>query len=244
MIVTFTDFGVAGPYLGQLHAALLQDASAARVIDLMADAPIENPRAAAYLLAAFSKGFAPGTVFLCVVDPGVGTDQRPPVVLRAGDRWYVGPDNGLLDIVARRYPPAECWEIIWRPDYLSASFHGRDLFAPIASWIDSGVDISDRLRVLPGGCARGWPDDLREVIYIDHFGNAITGIRSASVAMNSVLLIGEHRFHRARTFGEAIGSNGFWYENSSRLIEVAVNRGRAADQFGLSIGARVEFEDC
>lgn len=242
MIVTFTDFGVAGPYLGQLHAALLRDSPGSRVVDLMTGAPIENPRAAAYLLAAFAKDFPAETVFLCVVDPGVGTDQRLPVVLRAGDRWYVGPDNGLLDIVARRYPPAACWEIIWQPKYLSASFHGRDLFAPIAAWIDSGVDISDRLCALPGGCARGWSDDLFEVIYIDHFGNAMTGIRSASVAMNSVLVIGKQRLHQARTFGDATGSDGFWYENSSGLIEIAVNRGRAADQLGLCIGELVEVE--
>ena len=95
MIALFTDFGLHGPYTGQMKAALHQMAPGTPVIDLFADAPVGNPRASAYLLAVYAAWFPAGTVFLCVVDPGVG-GARPPVILEADGRWYVGPGNGLF----------------------------------------------------------------------------------------------------------------------------------------------------
>jgi S-adenosylmethionine hydrolase len=101
MIVLFTDFGLQGPYTGQMKAVLHQMAPGLSIIDLFADAPAGNPKAAAYLLAAYAQWFAAGTTFLCVVDPGVG-GARPPVILEADGRWYVGPGNGLLELIERR----------------------------------------------------------------------------------------------------------------------------------------------
>src|SRR6516165_12683945 len=131
MIVLFTDFGLHGPYTGQMKAVLHQTAPGALVIDHFADAPVGNPKASAYLLAVYASWFPPGTVFLCVVDPGVG-GARPAIILEADDRWYVGPGNGLFELVQRRAAKARSWEITWKPERLSASFHGRDLFAPVA----------------------------------------------------------------------------------------------------------------
>ncbi len=104
MIVLFTDFGLHGPYTGQMKAVLHRMAPGISTIDLFADAPASNPKAAAYLLAAYSEWFAAGTTFLCVVDPGVG-GTRPPVVLEADGRWYVGPGNGLFELIQRRAGP-------------------------------------------------------------------------------------------------------------------------------------------
>src|SRR6266704_4603309 len=98
MIVLFTDFGLAGPYTGQVNAVLQQTAPWVPVIQLFADAPTGQPKPAAYLLAAYAAWFPAGTVLLCVVDPGVGSPRRA-VVVRAGERLYVGPDNGLFEIV-------------------------------------------------------------------------------------------------------------------------------------------------
>ena len=102
MIVLFTDFGVRDPYVGQLKARLVEHAPSQQVVDLLHEAPDFNPHAGAHLLAAFAPGFPPGSVFLTVVDPGVGT-PRSAVVVLAGGRWFVGPDNGLLSIVAARH---------------------------------------------------------------------------------------------------------------------------------------------
>ncbi|MGO8915196.1 MAG: S-adenosyl-l-methionine hydroxide adenosyltransferase family protein [Stellaceae bacterium] len=132
MIVLFTDFGAGGPYLGQVKAVLYGAAPTIPVIDLMADAPAHDPMSAAYLLAAYVSEFPHGTVFLAVVDPGVGSGRRA-VAAEIDGRWYVAPDNGLLEPLLRRAKVARAWEIAWRPERLSASFHGRDLFAPIAA---------------------------------------------------------------------------------------------------------------
>src|ERR1700730_14578180 len=132
MIVLFTDFGLAGPYTGQVTAVLHQAAPGVPINQLFADAPSMRPKPAAYLLAAYGAWFPAGTVLLCVVDPGVGGARRA-VVVEADGRLYVGPDNGLFDIVSRRALNPRLSEITWRPPSLSASFHGRDLFAPVAA---------------------------------------------------------------------------------------------------------------
>ena len=101
MIALFTDFGLHGPYTGQMKAVLYQMAPSIPVIDLFADAPVGNPKASAYLLAAYAAWFPEGTVFLCVVDPGVG-GARPAIFLQADGRWYIGPGNGLFELIQRR----------------------------------------------------------------------------------------------------------------------------------------------
>src|SRR5262249_29670512 len=101
MIVLFTDFGLQGPYAGQMKAVLHQMAPGRSIIDLFADAPAGNPKASAYLRGAYAKWFKGGTTFLCGVAPGVG-GARPPVVLEADGRWYVGPGNGLFELIERR----------------------------------------------------------------------------------------------------------------------------------------------
>jgi len=138
MIALFTDFGWQGPYVGQIKAVLMQLASQQPVIDLMHDVPAFQPRAASYLLASLVKKFPVETVFLAVVDPGVGSRQRRPCVVSADGRWYVGPDNGLFNVIANQAAEYKVWEITWRPDALSDSFHGRDLFAPVAAQLANG----------------------------------------------------------------------------------------------------------
>src|SRR4051812_716873 len=113
MIVLFTDFGLHGPYTGQMKAVLHQSAPSVPVIDLFADAPVGNPKAAAYLLPAYAGWFPAGTVVLCVVDPGVG-GARPAIVLEADGRWDVGPRNGLFELVQRRAGATQSWDIEWK----------------------------------------------------------------------------------------------------------------------------------
>src|SRR3954466_3930268 len=146
MIVLLTDFGLHGPYTGQMKAGLYQTAPGVPVIDLFADAPVGNPKAAAYLLPAYAGWFPVGTIFLCVVDPGVGR-ARPAIVLEADGRWYVGPGNGLFELIQRRAGATRSWDIAWRPEHLSASFHGRDLFAPVAAMLARGDPPPGPLRL-------------------------------------------------------------------------------------------------
>jgi len=237
MIVLFTDFGSTGPYTGQLKAVLYGQAPGVPLADLFCDAPSFNPRASAYLLAAFVNEFPSGSVFLCVVDPGVG-GKRLPLVMRADGCWFVGPGNGLFNIVARRAEALEVWQITWLPERLSASFHGRDLFAPVAARLARGEQPPGKL-LHSGVLQSDWPDDLFEVIYIDHFGNAMTGIRAVSLSSINSLKIRDKILGHARTFSDVREGEAFWYENANGLVEIAVNQGNAAHELGLSVGITI-----
>ena len=240
MIVLFTDFGSQGPYTGQMKAVLYQMAPGIPAIDLFADAPVGNPKASAYLLAAYSEWFAAGTVFLSVVDPGVG-GTRPPIILEADGRWYVGPGNGLFELVERRAASARSWDIVWKPERLSASFHGRDLFAPVAAMLALGEPLPGRPRTDKAHRRKEWPDDLREIVYIDHYGNAMSGLRAVMLPRDARLVLAGRLLQRAGTFSDRPPGIAFWYENSNGLAEIAVNQGRADRELGLAIGTPVEI---
>ena len=238
MIVLFTDFGPAGPYVGQMTAALHQaGAAAVPVIELLSDAPAFDPQSSAYLLAALAPDFPPGAVFLAVVDPGVGGD-RPPVAVHAGGQWFIGPGNGLFEIAARRAGDVAAWRITSEPARLSASFHGRDLFAPVAAAIATGNSVPGEPVSWDNIAEPGWPDDMPQIIYIDHFGNAITGMRAAGLSASDILEAGGVRICAARTFSDVAPGAPFWYENANGLAEIAVNQGRAA-ALGLAVGTSV-----
>jgi S-adenosylmethionine hydrolase len=238
MIVLFTDFGLEGPYCGQVKAVLQQQAPGVPVINLFSDLPAYDIKAAAYLLPAYAAGFPPGTVFLCVIDPGVG-GERPAAVLKADGCWYVGPDEGLFELLARRAYRLECWRLP-RAQGVSSSFHGRDVFAPVAARLardgvlDTGVMVTGRIP------QTGWPDELFQVVYIDRFGNAISGVRAAALTAGARLEINGHPLRAAATFSDVREGEAFWYPNSSGLVEIAVNRGRASEVLGVRTGMPIE----
>jgi len=238
--VLFTDFGLDGPYTGQMKAVLHQMAPGIPIIDLFADAPAGNPKLSAYLLAAYAVWFPSGTVFLCVVDPGVG-GTRPAIILEADGRWYVGPGNGLFELVQRRAGNPRSWDIDWKPERLSASFHGRDLFAPVAAMLARGEPPAGMPRNDAVERQAEWPDDLGEIVYIDHFGNAMTGLRVAQLPRVAKLIVAGRVLEPARTFSDRQPGMAFWYDNSNGLAEIAVNQKRADRELGLSIGVPVEI---
>ncbi len=233
MIVLFTDFGSTDPYVGQIKARLAESAPGLSVVDLLHEVPNYNAHAGAHLLAALATGFPPGSVFLAVVDPGVGT-TREAVVVMAGGRWYVGPDNGLLSLVAARNADTRVWRIHWQPENLSATFHGRDVFAVIAADIARGEFPDARLTPVDTLQVEFDAGDLPRVIYIDHFGNAWVGVRN--VPTNTRVSAANQLFKYSESFGFVGKGEGFWFNNSAGLLELAVNRGSAAAQFGLKIG--------
>ncbi|HYD30173.1 MAG TPA: SAM-dependent chlorinase/fluorinase [Azospirillaceae bacterium] len=238
MIVLFTDFGLAGPYTGQMKAVLARAAPQVPVIDLFADAPAFDSRLSAYLLAAYAGAFTAGDVFLCVVDPGVGTARRP-LAVSADGRWFVGPDNGLFELVIRRADTARVWAIDWRPEVLSATFHGRDLFAPVAAILAQGGEPPGT-PLPPDDVVRpGWPDDLARVVYVDVYGNVLTGLRASGLPDAAVLEVAGRRVRRGRTFADVPPGEALWYANANGLAEIAVNRGRADVVLGVAVGAGV-----
>jgi S-adenosyl-L-methionine hydrolase (adenosine-forming) len=239
LIVLFTDFGTNDPYVGQLKARLAEAAPTTTVIDLIHAVPDFNPHAGAHLLAAFASRFPTDSVFLAVVDPGVGT-LRDAVVLMADGRWFVGPDNGLLSVVAARSDEAKCWRITWQPDGLSNTFHGRDLFAVVAAEIARGDFPHDKLEEMDALNVMFDAGDLPRIIFIDHFGNAWTGLRGEGVSRHARINAGGHAFKHSESFGLVSRGDALWLVNSVGLLELAINLGNAAAKLGLSVGMTVE----
>ena len=241
MIALFTDFGADDLYVGQMKAVLARYAPAIPVIDLLHTAPPFHITASAHLLAALYHRTAPGSVICAVVDPGVGS-AREAVVLAADGYYFVAPDNGLLAVIAARVAQHQVWRIQWRPSSLSPSFHGRDLFAPIAAWIASEQFPSDKLQAVPELAVRNVADDLAQIIYVDRYGNCLTGVRGSTLAAEATLRIGDMSLRRARIFSDVAPGTAFWYENSLGLAEITVNSGNAAQQYELRVGDSLRFE--
>jgi S-adenosylmethionine hydrolase len=162
------------------------------------------------------------------------------MAIEVDGRWFVGPGNGLFEIVTRRSRKAQAWEITWRPRSLSLTFHGRDLYAPEAARLASGLGPRGvPVALVPD---RSWPDELYRVIYVDHYGNCMTGVRARAFPEGAALLVRGRRLPRARTFGEVASGQAFFYENSNGLIEIAVREGRASEVLGIGIGEPIAAE--
>lgn len=239
MIFLYTDYGSVDPYPGLMKAAIWERAQGACIVDLLHHAPDFNISASAHLLAAMSSQFPIESICVAVIDPGVGS-ERDAVVMRADEKWYVGPDNGLLSVVAGRAKSTEMWRIDWRPENLSVSFHGRDLFAPVAAWIEEGAVPHDKLSSISRFKRSLDCGDLSEVVYVDHYGNLLTGVRAAQVRREMTFIFGSHLIEYARVFSEAMPGHPFWYVNSLGLVEFALNGDSAAHFLNAAIGDRFE----
>jgi S-adenosylmethionine hydrolase len=172
-----------------------------------------------------------------VVDPGVG-GRREPLAVLADGRWFVGPDNGLISVAGARAKKCESFSIGWRPKELSASFHGRDLFAPVAAMLARGDRKKPKLKKAALAVSFG-PDDLGEVIYVDHFGSLVTGLRARVVPQGRKLVINGRGIPHAQVFSEVLQGEVFWYENSLGLVEIAANSASTAGKLGIAIGTPV-----
>lgn len=238
-VVLFTDFGASDLYVGQMKAVIGARAPRARILDALNEAPDFGVEPSAHLLAALASEYPRGSIFVAVVDPGVG-GRRGAIVVDADGRAFVGPDNGLLSVVWQRAKRRRCRRIAWRPQRLSDTFHGRDLFAPVAA----RLAVKSRF---PRGwlVAQGAPgvlldaSDLPAILYIDHYGNALTGLRSRQLSRDATLRIAGRQVRYARTFEEVSRGVLFWHEGSLGLVEIAANRASAAAKLGLKIGSRV-----
>lgn len=235
MIVLITDFGIRDPYLGQMQAVIQQAAPQTPCITLFPELPAYAVQASAYLLAAYIHEFPVGTVFLCVVDPGVGT-ERTPVVIELDDRWFIGPDNGLFDVIKARVDRFQQWRITYRPNECSDTFHGRDIFAPVAASMAKGDSVPGELMTTEAITTRQWPDDLLKIVYTDHFGNAITGLRGIRVSTADQFDFSGRELSYARTFAEVDRGQAFWHINANGLVEFSMNQASLAQELKVVVG--------
>jgi hypothetical protein len=224
-IALVTDFG-PGIYLGQMVGVLSALAPGLPVIDLVHDLPPFRPDLAAYLIPGLVRDMPRGTLYLCVVDPGVG-GERAGILAEAGGACFVGPDNGLLSRVVSRAERLRVRRIDWRPSGMSETFHGRDWLAPVAARLARG-QATDLVEVRTDSLVGAdWPDERPTAVYVDGYGNVLCGMRAMLYPRDGVMRIRGRTLTRARTFCDAQPGQPFWYENALGLVEIAVNQGRA-----------------
>lgn len=238
MIVLLSDFGIGSPYVAQMQAVLLEHAPSVPHLVLFSDLPVFQPDLASPLLEAYQSYFAAASIFLCVVDPGVGS-LRKALLVQADTHYFIGPDNGLFDHVVAASKKVHAWQIPYLDTQVSASFHGRDVFAPVAASLASGTCRFTDWPLHHYQLQPFWQQQLCQVVYIDRYGNAMTGIRAATVPNDSCIVVREQRIGYARTFNDVEPGQAFWYENSIGLLEIAINQGHAAQGFNLVPGQPV-----
>jgi len=252
-VISFlSDFGLRDPYVGEMKARILRLVPDARLVDLTHAVSPGDVAGGAFLLSRAWSAFGPGSIHLAVIDPGVGT-SRPALAVQADGHWFVGPDNGVLSLAApapdgiyhldpQRVVPGE---------ELAATFHGRDLFAPAAARLargedpsefadatDSMVGLEPTVEFIEGSvCA--------EVLWVDHFGNAITAIREEQVrdlGPSLELRVAGLRLRELHaTFGDVESLTPLAYIGSAGTLELAVRDGDLSERFGVHRGARIEI---
>jgi S-adenosylmethionine hydrolase len=256
LITLLTDFGTRDAYLGSMKGVILSINPEANLIDLSHEVPPQDIRAGALILAAAAPFFPPGAIHLAVVDPGVGGDRRALAAHCQGCYW-VGPDNGLFHFIFDQAPELTLVSLenpaYFRPQ-VSATFHGRDIFAPVAAHLSLGVDL-DRFGpritdpvildlpqpVFAPGVITG------EIIAVDRFGNLISNLRLAQ--LTAWLAQAEIRLQAgpltltglARTYAQAAAGEFLALEGSHGFLEIACAQDNAARRLKAGVGLAVEI---
>jgi len=255
IITLLTDFGTRDAYVASMKGVILGLNPEVMLVDLSHEVPPQDVRAGAFLLAAAAPYFPPGAIHLAVVDPGVGSPRRALAACCRGQFW-VGPDNGLFHLAFRQAFPLTIVSlentVYFRPQ-VSATFHGRDIFAPVASHLSLGVDLIRFGPTITDPMALDWsepvfsPEAVRgQIIYVDRFGNLVSNVGAAELAawqgeqslafrVNPLSLHGLARTYSDVAPGEflaLVGSHGF--------LEIACARDNAARRLNAGVGLPVE----
>lgn len=261
IIALLTDFGLQDHYVASLKASILKINSEAQIVDITHLIAPQDIMEAAFVLRMAYQDFPPGTNFLCVVDPGVGT-ARKPILVESEDYHFVGPDNGIFSYIyavenVRSITVLDNRDLHNHP--VSPTFHGRDIFAPCAAWLSRRLSLSrfgSELKESPVKLPMIWPQTLGQnvvkgkVIRADRFGNLITNIRRTDCEKFGVTVeraggmvaLGKLKLplsdfygqHREQAICAIWGSSGF--------LEIAVNSGSAQDLLEIQHGVPVELQ--
>ncbi len=248
LIVLLTDFGNKDWFVGVMKGVILRINPNVNVIDLSHEITPQNVKEAGFILWNAYKFFPKGTIFVCVVDPTVGGDRKI-IAVQTKEHIFIAPDNGILDLVLSEVDVLKAVYVENRDYFLenvSTTFHGRDIFAPVAAYISRGVDLSE----LGGEVNLTKPENLfidvfgsgdyiGEVIYIDRFGNLITNIRP-TVEIDGEVKIKEYVIEKiSKTYAEVKSGQLVALINSSGLLEIGVRDGNARDLTKSGYGERI-----
>jgi hypothetical protein len=261
LVVVLTDFGTTDFYVGAMEGAMYTANPLVRIATITHEVEPFNIAEGSYLLAQAAREFPPGTVFLAIVDPGVGTQRRSIVLETADGRLFVAPDNGLLTGVMDELGVLHAYEIThgaaMRQGKTSATFHGRDIFGPVAAQLaggakasDVGSEITDPVRLSVARARWDGTTLVGSVVHVDRYGNLITNI-AGTLAQQAGLGAGTQVdiTIAARTITATFCTTyddvdeGQWLAliNAEGVVEVARNRGHAAHSVGASAGAVVRL---
>lgn len=243
IITLLTDFGTADGYVGEIKGVLLTAAAGSTIVDIAHDLPAHDVELGRLTIARYWRRFPEGTVHIAIVDPGVGT-PRAALAVASEHRFLVGPDNGLLS-PALLMAGARAVELTIPAD-ASATFHGRDVFAPAAAHLAHGVDIDSLGEPITDPIIRRTPEPHRaangelvgEIIAVDRFGNAITNLLSMRGAR---IHVRGKAIPLKRTYAELEPGEAGAVVGSTGLIEIVIREGRAADSLSLMRGMRVSL---
>jgi S-adenosylmethionine hydrolase len=252
MITLTTDFGLKDPYAAEMKGVILTINPKAAIVDITHGVDKFNIRMGAFMLASAAPYFPKGTVHLAVVDPGVGTERRA-IVVQTKNAFFVGPDNGVLMLAAQAQGIEHIYELT-NPRFMlsqvSNTFHGRDIFAPAAAYLDRGTapqefgaEITQPITPKFASVERKNGVLIGEVLHVDGFGNTITNIPGGLEHASAVKVSLHHvslELPLTKTYAQAkpkepaalIGSHGF--------LELALNQGSFAEKFRVNAGDRVE----
>jgi len=247
-IVTFTsDFGLSDAYAALMKAAVLRYCEDALLIDITHQVPPQDVLCGSISLERAVDGFPAGTVHLAVVDPGVGTNRRM-LVCELRDQIIICPDNGLITWSWRRHPGGYAHEIFWWPATVpSNTFHGRDVFAPVAGMLAAGAKISALARpiaepLLLEVAPISESERIGQIIHLDHYGNATTNISYDAVQSRNLKSIRIRRRQLGslrKTYCDVPPGEPLALIGSSGLLEIAVRDGSAAKALRLKVGDEV-----
>ncbi len=257
MITLLTDFGTADYFVPAVKGMILSLNPQTTIIDITHEIPAQDIQAGAFTLGACYDNFPAGTVHLAIIDPRVGSERRP-IIVAAGKHFFVGPDNGIFSYVYQQEKYVRAFHAskteFFRPGS-SSTFHGRDVFAPLAAWLSKGLtpenfgaEINDYIRFdlpLPQISVE---KTSGEIIHLDHFGNCITNLTENELNLRQIntatqMIIGEQRVASFGThFAQHSGTkNLFAYIGSAGYWEVALWQDSAAKKFGFTQGTQIKL---
>jgi S-adenosyl-L-methionine hydrolase (adenosine-forming) len=257
LITLLTDFGIADYFVGAMKGVILSVSLQAQLVDITHEIPAQDIEAGAFTLMAAYGDFPLGTIHVAVVDPGVGSARRP-IVVAAGGHSFVGPDNGIFSYVYERETECRVFHLdraeFFRP-HVSPTFHGRDVFAPVAGALSNGVkpaalgsEIKDYVRLPPLAPLKSADESLlAKIIHIDHFGNCITNLTRESLTQEMIecgarLIVGTTEITSFRRFfADESDASGdvFAIWGSAGLLELAALNSSAAVKLGARRGQPV-----
>jgi len=259
LVILMTDYGTDSIYMGIIRGAILAKHPQARVNDLTNAVPPYDIAAGAYLLVEAAGEYPPGTVFVTIVDPGVGTPRKPIALETDNGYCFVGPDNGLMTLVAEKFGVKQVRELtnkdLWRAGTTSTVFHGRDIFGPVGASLASGVPVEQvgpalesitRLDLKRSSVENGMASGT--VMRTDPYGNVITNITSSDVKTLGIALgdsvevtIGKSTWTAPfkRTYAEVPEGERLVVVQSAGFVECAINKGSLAEAIHEGFGAAV-----